>query len=75
MIPFVIIGKIFLSIVPLVLFYILRKLIKSQEPRRRSHLPDFDPSTESTLERSEGLRASKNKIVEGEIVDESSRNR
>ena len=68
-------GKIFLSIVPLVLFYILRKLIKSQEPGRRSHLSDFDPSTESTLERSEGLRASKNKIVEGEIVDENSSNR
>ncbi len=59
MIPFVIIRKIFLSIVPLVLFYILRKMIKNQEPKRRLHQSDFD----------------KEKIIEGKIVDESSRNR
>ena len=59
MIQLVIIRKIFLSIVPLVLFYILRKMVKNQEPKKRSRLPDFD----------------KEKIVEGEIVDESSRNR
>ena len=67
MIPFVIIRKIFLSIVPLVLFYLFKKMIKNQEPKKGSHLPDFDPSTP--------LRASKNKIVEGEIVDENSSNR
>ncbi len=67
MIPFVIIRKIFLSIVPLVLFYILRKMIKNQEPKQGSHLPDSDPST--------GFRVSKSQIIEGEIVDESSRNR
>ncbi|MDP2638229.1 MAG: hypothetical protein Q8P26_04170 [Candidatus Levybacteria bacterium] len=67
MIPFVIIRKIFLSIVPLVLFYLLKKIIKNQEPKKRSHLSDFDPSTP--------LRASKSNIVEGEIVDENSRNR
>ena len=59
MIPIVIIRKIFLSIAPLVLFYILRKMIKNYEPKKRSHLPDFD----------------KEKIVEGEIVDENSSNR
>ena len=67
MIPFVIIRKIFLSIVPLVLFYFLRKMVKNKEPKRRSHLSDFDPSTP--------LRASKSQIVEGEIVDENSSNR
>ncbi|OGH46911.1 MAG: hypothetical protein A3G66_03835 [Candidatus Levybacteria bacterium RIFCSPLOWO2_12_FULL_39_17] len=59
MIPFVIIRKIFLSIVPLVLFYLLRKVIKNQEPKRKSHLSEFD----------------KNQIIEGKIVDENSRNR
>ena len=67
MIPFVIIRKIFLSIVPLVLFYLFKKMMKNQEPKKGSRLPDFDPSTP--------LRASKSKIVEGEIVNESSRNR
>ena len=59
MIPFVIIRKILLSIVPLVLFYLLRKMIKNQEPKRKSNLPDFD----------------KEKIVEGEIINENSSNR
>jgi uncharacterized membrane protein len=54
MIAFVIIRKIFLSIAPLVLFYILRKMIKNKEPKKRSHPTDFD----------------KEKIVEGEIVEE-----
>ena len=53
MIPFVIIRKIFLYIIPLVLFYFLRKMTKNKEPKRKPHLPDFD----------------KEKIVEGEIVD------
>ena len=70
MIPFVIIRKIFLSFAPMVLFYLLRKMHKKQQPKIKSHLSDFDPSTEFTLERSEGLRASKEKIVEGEIVEE-----
>lgn len=65
MIPFIIIRKILLSLVPLFLFYLLRKMGKEPRPNRKSHLPDFDPSTE--------LRASKSQIVEGEIVDESSR--
>ena len=59
MIPFVIIRKIFLSIAPLILFYLFKKMIKNQEPKKRSHLSDFD----------------KEKIIEGKIVDESSRNR
>ena len=59
MIPFVIIRKIFLYIVPLVLFYLLRKMIKNQEPKGGSRLPDFD----------------KEKIVEGKIINENSRNR
>lgn len=67
MVPFVIIRKIFLSIVPLVLFYLFRKMIKNQKPKGRSHLSGFDPST--------SLRASKEKIVEGEIVNESGSSR
>ena len=59
MIPLVIIRKIFLSIVPLVLFYLLRKMIKNQKPKRKSNLPDFD----------------KEKIIEGKIINENSRNR
>ncbi len=56
MIPFVIIRKIFLSLLPLVIFYVLRKMGKREQPKRKSHLSDFD----------------KNQIVEGEIVNESS---
>ena len=67
MIQFIIIRKIFLSLVPLFLFYLLRKMGKKQRPKRKSHLSDFDPST--------GLRASKSQIVDGEIVDENSSNR
>ncbi|OGH50992.1 MAG: hypothetical protein A3H17_04075 [Candidatus Levybacteria bacterium RIFCSPLOWO2_12_FULL_37_14] len=59
MIPFVIIRKIFLSIVPLVFFYFLKKIINPQKPKRKSHLPDLD----------------KEKIVEGEIIDENSDSR
>lgn len=55
MIPFIIIRKIFLSLIPLVLFYFLRKMGK--ESQKKSHLPDFE----------------KEKIIEGEIVDKSSR--
>ena len=59
MIPFVIIRKILLSLVPPLLFYLLRKMRKEQQPKIKSHLSNFD----------------KVKIVEGEIVDESSSNR
>ena len=58
MIQFIIIRKIFLFLVPLVLFYLLRKMGKG-EPGRKSYLSEFD----------------KEKIVEGEIVDENSSNR
>ena len=59
MIPFVIIRKILLFLAPIFLFYFLRKMGKRVQPKRKSHLSDFD----------------KEKIVEGEIVDEGSRNR
>jgi len=55
MIPFIIIRRIFLSIMPLIFFYILRKIVKNKEPKGKSQLSDFD----------------KEKIVEGEIVDEN----
>lgn len=54
MIPFVIIRKILLSLLPLAIFYLLRKMRKDQHPKRKSHLSDFD----------------KNQIVEGEVVGE-----
>ena len=58
-----IIRRVLLPLVPLVLFYILRKVVKKQQlPKRKSHTAGFDPSTP--------LRASKSKIVEGEIVEE-----
>jgi hypothetical protein len=66
MIPFVIIRKIFLSIAPLVLFYLFKKMVKNKKPKKGSQLSDFNPSTP--------LRASKSQIVEGEIVNESGRN-
>jgi len=53
MIPIFIIRKVLLSLVPLIFFYLLRKIGKREQP-------------------STPLRASKSKIVEGEIVDESS---
>ncbi len=67
MIPFVIIRKILFSLVPVILFYLLRKMGKREQPKKKSHLSDFDPSTP--------LRASKSNFVEGEIIDESSSNR
>jgi len=55
MIPFILIKKILVSLTPLALFYILRKVAKGQQlPKRKSHPPDFD----------------KSRIVEGEIVEE-----
>ncbi|MEK7186708.1 MAG: hypothetical protein AAB690_00055 [Patescibacteria group bacterium] len=54
MIQFFVIRKILLSLVPLFLFYLLRKIGKREQPKRKSHLSDFD----------------KEKIVEGDIVDE-----
>ena len=63
MIPFVLIRKILVSLAPLALFYLLRKVARNQHvSKRKSHSSDFDPSTP--------LRASKSKIVEGEIVEE-----
>ncbi len=67
MIQFIIIRKILLSLVPLVLFYLLRKMGKERQPKRKSHLSDFDPST--------GLWASKSQIIDGEIIGESNSNR
>ena len=43
MIPLVILRKILLSLVPLALFYLLRKMAKGQT-ERKSQLPDFDKS-------------------------------
>lgn len=58
-----IIRRVLLPLVPLVLFYLLRKVVKKQQlPKRKSHKAGFDPST--------GLRASKNRVVNGEIVEE-----
>jgi len=54
MIPFILIRKILLSLVPLALFYLLRKVAKGQHlPKRKSHSSDLNT----------------NKIVEGEIVE------
>lgn len=55
MIAFALIRKMLVSIAPLALFYLLRKVAKDQHmPKRKSHPSDFDTS----------------KIVEGEIVKE-----
>jgi len=63
MIPIVLIRKILVSIAPMALFYLLRKVAKTQSlPKKKSRSSNFDPSTP--------LRASKSKIVEGEIVEE-----
>jgi hypothetical protein len=43
MIPLAILRKILLSMVPLVLFYLSRKMAKGQT-ERKSQLPDFDKS-------------------------------
>ena len=43
MIPFVILRKILLSLVPLVLFYLLRKMGKEQ-PKGELNQPDFEKS-------------------------------
>jgi len=43
MIPLAILRKILLSLVPLVLFYLSRKIGKRQT-ERKSQLPDFDKS-------------------------------
>jgi len=51
-----IIRRVLLPLVPLVLFYLLRKVVKKQQlPKRKSHTAGFDP---------------KSRIVEGEIVEE-----
>jgi len=55
MIPFIVVRKLLVSIAPLALFYLLRKVAKTQSfPKKKSHSPDFDTS----------------QIVEGEIVEE-----
>ncbi|KKU02468.1 MAG: hypothetical protein UX52_C0002G0073 [Candidatus Amesbacteria bacterium GW2011_GWA1_46_35] len=65
MIAFALIRKILVSIAPLALFYLLRKVARNQHvPKRKTHSSGFDPSTP--------LRASMSKIVEGEIVEEKS---
>jgi len=61
MIPFSFFRKILLTLVPLALFYIMKKREK-KDSKKKSSILDFDPSTP--------LRASKSKIVEGEIVKE-----
>ena len=43
MIPLAILRKILLSLVPLVLFYLLKKMAKGQT-ERKSQLSDFDKS-------------------------------
>ena len=62
MLPFSILRKILLALAPLALFYFLKKGTKN-DFKKKSSLSDFDPSTP--------LRASKSKIVEGEIVEDS----
>ena len=55
MIPNAIIRKILVSIAPLALFYLLRKIARNQHvPKRQSHTAGFD----------------KSQVVEGEIVEE-----
>ncbi len=54
MIQLIIIRKVLLFLAPVFLFYFLRKMGKGGQLGRKSHLFDFD----------------KEKIVEGEIVDE-----
>ncbi len=56
MIPLAIVAivrKILLSFAPLVLFYLFKKIAKEQ-PKRKSHLSDFD----------------KSQVIDGEIVEE-----
>ena len=55
MIPLLIIKKILLFLAPIFLFYLLRKTGKREQPKRKSHLSEFD----------------KSRIVDGEIVDEN----
>ncbi len=43
MIQFIIIRKVLLSLVPLILFYLLRKM-GNKQPKRKSHLSEFDKS-------------------------------
>lgn len=55
MIPIALLRKILVSIAPLALFYLLRKVAKDQHlPKRKTHSSGFD----------------KSQIVEGEIVEE-----
>ena len=59
MIQFIIIKKILLFLTPIFLFYFLRKMGKRKQFKRKSYLSNFD----------------KEKIIDGEIVDENSSNR
>ncbi len=54
MIPFTLIRKILVSLAPLALFYLLKKVSKKHLPKRKSHISGFD----------------KSRVVEGEIVEE-----
>lgn len=49
-----VIRKILLSLAPLVVFYLLKKVTGSQSPRKKVRESDFD----------------KNNVIEGEIVNE-----
>ena len=54
MILFTLVRKILVSLAPLALFYILRKVARTQPfPKKKSHLSGYDTS----------------RIVEGEIVE------
>lgn len=58
-----IIRRVLLPLLPLALIYLLRKVAtKQQLPKRKSRAGGFDPSID--------LRASKNRVVEGEIVED-----
>jgi len=59
MIQFIIIKKILLFLTPIFFFYFLRKMGKRKQSKRKSYLSNFD----------------KEKIIDGEIVDENSSNR
>ena len=67
MIQILIIKKVLVFLLPLFALYFLKRMGRRGQYKGKSKLSDFDPSTP--------LRASKSKIVEGEIVDESSTNR
>ncbi len=65
-----IIKRVLLSLAPLIFFYVLRIIARKQQlPKKKTHSFGFDPSTEFIPSGVEGLRASKSRIEEAEIVD------